>query len=76
LGAQHDTAQRFIAAAEVLVVWLARGDGAASAAGIRAAHTLYLAHRVGVDATVSSASAFATDAIDSYHQTTEERQAR
>jgi len=72
LGAQHDAGKRFIAASEAVLASLTKGDGEASTAGMKTAHALYLEHRAGVDTTVSSAGAFATDAIDNYHQTNEQ----
>ena len=71
LGAQHDAGQKLMAASEAVLDSLATGDREATLAALKTAHALYLEHREGVDATVVVASAFATDAIDSYNQTTE-----
>ncbi len=72
LGAQHEAGKRLIAASDAVFNAVARSDKEASIAALNAAHQIYLEHRAGVDATVSVASAFATDAIDSYHHTTEQ----
>ncbi|PZO16829.1 MAG: chemotaxis protein [Burkholderiales bacterium] len=72
LGAQHDAGQKFITAAESVLASAAKGDREATQAAMKTAHGLYLEHRAGVDSTVSVASAFATDAIHSYHRTSEE----
>jgi methyl-accepting chemotaxis protein len=72
LGAQHEAGQKLITASEVVLATLATGDREATAGAMKTAHTLYIEHRAGVDATVAVANAFATDAIDGYHQTSQQ----
>jgi methyl-accepting chemotaxis protein len=56
LGAQHEAAERFLAAAPQVLAAAAQGDAAQAAAQLKAAHGLYTQHRQGVDATVRAAS--------------------
>ncbi len=61
LGAQHEAAQRFIAAIEErFLPALAAGTRDTAERELMAAHALYLQHRKGVDATVAASTAFAT----------------
>jgi methyl-accepting chemotaxis protein len=69
LGAQHTAAQRFIAASTAVLKAAAGSDREAAQAAMRHAHEQYLQHRQGVDATVKTASDFATAALDSAAQT-------
>jgi methyl-accepting chemotaxis protein len=59
LGAQHEAAGRFIVSARDVLAAAARGDQVAAIAGLKAADTLYLAHRSGVDETVKASTSFA-----------------
>ena len=70
LGAQHEAGKKLIAASDAVLSAVALGSRETSTAALKTAHELYLAHRAGVDITVSVASTFATDAINSYHRTT------
>lgn len=72
LGAQHETGQKLIAASEAVISSLARDDRDATMAAMKTAHAIYIEHRAGVDATVSVANAFATDAIAGYHKSNEQ----
>jgi methyl-accepting chemotaxis protein len=72
LGAQHHAAGRFIDAARAVLAAAARGDQGAAIAALKAADTLYLAHRAGVDETVSASTSFADAATarfgDAHHE--------
>jgi methyl-accepting chemotaxis protein len=62
LGAQHETATKFIDAARSMVVEpLVAGDSEAARAALPAVHALYLAHRADVDTTVLASSKFAAE---------------
>jgi methyl-accepting chemotaxis protein len=65
LGAQHEAALRFIAAAQPVLAALAAGDTAAAQAALKTAHVAYEAHRAGVDDTVKVSTAFADSAMSS-----------
>jgi methyl-accepting chemotaxis protein len=71
LGAQHEAGQRFIAASEAVLAAAAGTDKEASLAALKSAHAQYLAHRAGVDTTVSTANTFASEALASYASTTQ-----
>jgi methyl-accepting chemotaxis protein len=67
LGAQHDAALKFIAAAKRDVVApLAAGDREAARKALPEVHKLYGAHRSGVDATVAASTRFADTTIQSF----------
>lgn len=67
LGAQHQSAVRFIAAADKDVLQRLKADDLQGAlAGLRSAHKLYLAHRAGVDETVSASVSFADESLASF----------
>ena len=67
LGAQHQTAQAFIAAAAGLLDAVAASAPADTiAAKLRAAHDAYLMHRAAVDATVKDSVAFADASMASF----------
>jgi methyl-accepting chemotaxis protein len=70
LGAQHEAGVAFIAAADKVVVALdAKAETAALQAALRAAHSVYLTHRAGVDATVKDSTAFADASIAAFEST-------
>jgi len=71
LGAQHEAGQRFIAASDAVLKAAASSDKEAAGAALKSAHTLYLAHREGVDTTVKAANGFASEALASYASTTQ-----
>ena len=58
LGAQHESAQRFMMSAETVLKAVSSGDNAAAATALKAAHAAYLTHRAGVDVTVRASTAF------------------
>ena len=67
LGAQHEAAQRFIAAAGGTVLpRAAAGDAAGARDALRQAHRIYQEHRAGVDATVVEADAFAKASMSDF----------
>jgi methyl-accepting chemotaxis protein len=67
LGAQHDAGIAFIAAAGKLVGALdAKADAATLQAALNTAHSAYVAHRAGVDATVKDSMAFADSSIAAF----------
>ncbi|MGA0611046.1 methyl-accepting chemotaxis protein [Caldimonas sp. KR1-144] len=69
LGAQHEAAQAFMAEARRGVLEpLMRGDADAARRGLDEVHALYLAHRQGVDATVSQANGFAESSARGFEQ--------
>jgi methyl-accepting chemotaxis protein len=70
LGAQHEGAKAYMAAArsQVLEPFLA-GKTDVARANLAAVHALYLQHRTGVDATVVDANAFAASAIEDFEST-------
>jgi methyl-accepting chemotaxis protein len=60
LGAQHEAGLKFLAEAKAKVLAAAaRGDAEAAKAALGDVHTLYLAHRKGVDDTVKASGVFA-----------------
>ncbi|MCU0762984.1 MAG: methyl-accepting chemotaxis protein [Hydrogenophaga sp.] len=72
LGAQHDAARALIDASDAFLETVASGNAEATAAGLKAIHDLYLEHRAGVNATVTTATAFAGEALTSYENTTDQ----
>jgi methyl-accepting chemotaxis protein len=67
LGAQHDAARNLLAASARLLDTLAAGDDEkAVKSALQVAHTAYLAHRNGVDATVKDSVAFAEASIANF----------
>ncbi|MEZ5459988.1 MAG: methyl-accepting chemotaxis protein [Steroidobacteraceae bacterium] len=67
LGEQHAAAGKFIEAMERdFLPKLTAGDAAAARAALFRAHDLYLAHRRGVDQTVTASVAFADDEIAAF----------
>ena len=67
LGKQHEAAMLFIAhAGKIAAAAAAKADGASLRAELEAAHRAYLAHRAGVDATVSESMAFANASIAAF----------
>jgi len=66
LGAQHTAAHAFIAAAAKLLDAAAQGDPTALRGELAAVHEQYLKHRIGVDATVKSSTAFADASIKQF----------
>ncbi|MES2948915.1 MAG: methyl-accepting chemotaxis protein [Pseudomonadota bacterium] len=73
LGAQHQEGLAFIALASKALELLASGaDKEAVQASLKAAHTSYLAHRAGVDATVKESMSFADLSIANYDATARE----
>ena len=58
MGPQHEAALRFFKAAGPVLQAKAAGNAAAAAVALAAAHTAYLDHRAGVDATVTAAASF------------------
>jgi methyl-accepting chemotaxis protein len=65
LGEQHRAGQAFIAAAgKVLEAVAAHADAEALKAAMTTAHTVYLAHRAGVDSTVKESVAFADSSLE------------
>ena len=70
LGAQHEAAVRFVAAAAKVVDALAsKADAATVQASLNDAHRVYLAHRNGVDATVKESTGFADASIGAFQST-------
>ncbi len=70
LGRQHEAGMAFIAAAQSQVIAkLQGGDTEGARQALPAMHQLYLAHRSGVDETVTVASAFAADSIEAVSAT-------
>jgi methyl-accepting chemotaxis protein len=70
LGAQHDAAVAFIAAAGKVVDALdAKADAVVLRAALNTAHSAYLTHRAGVDATVKDSTAFADSSIAAFEST-------
>jgi len=66
LGAQHESAKRFIALARKVLDAAAGGDAAAALASLKAADAVYLEHRAGVDETVKASTAFADAASEHF----------
>jgi methyl-accepting chemotaxis protein len=67
LGAQHEEARKLIDAMEKdFLPKLEAGDAAAARAALFRAHDLYLAHRRGVDQTVTASVAFANDELAAF----------
>jgi methyl-accepting chemotaxis protein len=67
LGAQHDEARKLIEAMEKdFLPKLEAGDAAAARAALFRAHDLYVAHRRGVDQTVTASVAFANDELAAF----------
>jgi methyl-accepting chemotaxis protein len=69
LGAQHDAAERFFASTHQVLDLVSSNDLAGAQARLHAAHTDYLEHRKGVDATVAASLAFATTAASDFADT-------
>ena len=70
LGRQHAAAQTFLAAAQSqIVAKLVAGDADAARKALPAVHQLYLAHRTGVDETVTAGNAFATQSMADFDDT-------
>jgi methyl-accepting chemotaxis protein len=70
LGAQHEAALAFIAEAGKVVAALdSKADSAALQAALKAAHSVYLTHRAGVDATVKDSTSFADASIEAFEST-------
>ncbi len=69
LGEQHSQAKRFLAAAPAVLKAAAAADRPAALTALQQAHTAYLAHRAGVDATVTAANSFATASLASFQDT-------
>ena len=69
LGAQHEAAQKFIATASQVIDSVGGGQSDTAKSALVAAHTQYLEHRKGVDATVLQSMAFAEKSIASYQST-------
>ena len=66
-GAQHQEGQAFIASTGSLLELVGTNSGAeATQAALKAANTIYLAHRAGVDATVKESIAFAEGSSAKY----------
>jgi methyl-accepting chemotaxis protein len=71
LGAEHEAGLAFIAAAaKVLDALAAKADAPTLQAALKTAHTVYLTHRAGVDASVKDSTAFADASIASFQSTT------
>ena len=67
LGAQHDAGLRFLAEAKGKVLAAAaHGNAEAAKAALGEVHTLYLAHRKGVDDTVKASGTFAEAAMQQF----------
>ena len=67
LGAQHEAAGRFMAAARAqVIVPLKAGDAEAARRNLPAVHALYQAHRAGVDRTVQEGNAFAAESMEAF----------
>ena len=72
LGKQHDAAMAFIAhAVKIADAAGANADAATLRTQLDAAHRAYLAHRAGVDATVSESMAFATASVAAFDASAE-----
>ena len=70
LGAQHDAARKFIAAArDDMLPLLERGQREEALAKLAQVHALYLVHRAGVDQTTVAASGFADRMIAEFAAT-------
>jgi methyl-accepting chemotaxis protein len=68
LGRQHDAGLAFITQAVRIADAAERGsDAAALRTELDAAHSAYLAHRAGVDATVNTSTAFADASVAAFH---------
>jgi methyl-accepting chemotaxis protein len=71
LGAQHDEARKLIEVMEKdFLPRLESGDAEAARAALFRAHDLYLAHRRGVDQTVTASVAFANDEMAAFSTVT------
>lgn len=69
-GEQHEAGVEFIAAAEKVAAALdEKAEVAALQAVLRTAHSVYLRHRAGVDATVKDSTAFADLSIAAFEST-------
>jgi methyl-accepting chemotaxis protein len=66
LERQNADGQRFIDASATVLKALAGGDRAAALTALQQSHTLYQAHRAGVDATVQAANELASASLASY----------
>jgi methyl-accepting chemotaxis protein len=66
LGPQHADGQRFIEASAEVLKAAAGPDPEAARAALKSAHSVYLQHRAGVDATVKAANAFAEQSMADY----------
>jgi methyl-accepting chemotaxis protein len=64
MGAQHEAAEKLLAAAKVVLKAVAAKDAEATRQAVAQAHDNYLAHRAGVDDTVKVATGFANDALN------------
>jgi methyl-accepting chemotaxis protein len=71
LGAQHRAAERLFEKTRAALAAVAAGDRSAAAAGLNEVHAMYLAHRAGVDETVTASSNFAQATTASFESTGE-----
>ena len=70
LGQQHTAGKEFIAhAIKVSDAVVAKADPAILRTGLESAHSAYLAHRAGVDATVSESAAFGNATVAAFDAT-------
>ena len=70
LGRQHEAGKTFIAAAQSQVMAkLQSGDAEAAKQALAEVHKLYLAHRGGVDDTVTAGNAFAASSMEAFSAT-------
>ena len=72
MGAQHDAALKLISASGPFLKTVAQGNAEATAAELKTVHSLYQAHRAGVNTTVATSTAFAEEALGSYAKTNEQ----
>jgi methyl-accepting chemotaxis protein len=71
LGTQHRAAERLFEMTRAALTAVAAGDRSAAAAALAEVHATYLAHRAGVDETVTASSKFAQATIASFESTGE-----
>ncbi len=69
LGAQHRAAERLFEMTRAALTAVAAGDRSAAAAALNEVHAMYLAHRAGVDETVTASSKFAQATTASFEST-------